>query len=52
MTPSSTKYDVDNYYNKIRSKGLTFGLSRDVSPDRSYLVPQLHKNPGPGKVIP
>jgi hypothetical protein len=25
-------------------------VSRDKSPDRSYLIPQLQKVPGPGKV--
>ena len=31
-------------------KGKTFGSSRDKSPDTSYLVPQIHKFPGPGQV--
>lgn len=35
-----------------KKKGRTFGCSRERSPDRSYLIPQIHKNPGPGQVIP
>jgi len=27
-----------------------FGMSREKSPDRSYLIPQLQKIPGPGQV--
>ena len=33
-----------------KARGKSFGLSRESSPDRSYLIPQLHKVPGPGKV--
>ena len=31
--------------------GKSFGTAREKLPDRSYLVPQLHKNPGPGLVL-
>ena len=31
--------------------GKSFGTAREKLPDRSYLVPQLHKVPGPGQVI-
>ena len=33
-----------------KKKGRTFGCSREKSPDRSYFIPQIHKNPGPGQV--
>lgn len=31
-------------------RGKSIGLSRDNIPDRSYLIPQMHKIPGPGQV--
>ena len=34
----------------MKHKGLSFGLSREVSPDQSYLIPQIHKHPGVGAV--
>jgi len=30
---------------------LSFGLSRELSPDQSYLIPQIHKHPGVGAVL-
>ena len=30
--------------------GKTFGLAREKLDDKSYLIPQLRKIPGPGKV--
>lgn len=32
-----------------KTRGKSFALSRDRSPDRSYLIPQLNKMPGPGQ---
>lgn len=49
-SPPSTKYNIKSDFDAQREKGKSFGLSRDSSPDRSYLVPQLHKMPGPGQV--
>lgn len=34
---------------KGKGKGQTFGLSREKMPNRSYLIPQLHKFPGPAQ---
>ena len=50
VSPPATKYNQKSFCDDSKKNGLTFGLSRDGSPDRSYLIPQLHKNPGPGKV--
>jgi len=30
--------------------GKTFGNCREKSPDRSYLIPQIHGHPGVGQV--
>ncbi len=51
VSPPSTKYNSKSFVDDSKKKGKSFGLSRELSPDRSYLIPQLHKNPGPGKVI-
>lgn len=48
--PSSALYNPDNFHEATKIRGKTFGLSRDVSPDQSYLVPQIHKHPGVGAV--
>lgn len=50
VSPPATKYNQKSFCDDSKKNGLTFGLSRDGSPDRSYLIPQIHKNPGPGKV--
>lgn len=50
MTPASNQYNTDNYHELLKSKGLSFALSRDQSPDQSYLIPQIHKHPGVGAV--
>lgn len=49
--PSCAGYDPNNFYEACKARGQTFGLSRDRSPDQSYLVPQIHKHPGVGAVI-
>ena len=51
-SPRATLYSHKSVFEEQTSKknGKSFGLSREKSPDRSYLIPQLHKNPGPGKV--
>lgn len=49
-TPASTQYNTNSYYEFTKFKGLSFGLSREQSPDRSYLIPQIHKHPGPDAV--
>ena len=49
--PPSSLYNPNTYYEHIKGKGLTFGLSRDKSPDQSYTIPQIHKHPGVGAVI-
>lgn len=51
VSPPSTKYKSKSFVDDSKKNGKTFGISRDLSPDRSYLIPQLHKNPGPGKVF-
>ena len=48
--PSSSLYNPNTYHEHIKGKGLTFGLSREQSPDQSYMVPQIHKHPGVGAV--
>lgn len=50
-TPPSNLYDPNTYYDFAKSKGLSFAISRDQSPDQSYLIPQIHKFPGPANVI-
>ena len=49
-SPSVTTYRHKSVFAENKNKGKTFGGSRDVSADRSYFVPQLHKVPGPGQV--
>lgn len=49
--PASNLYNANNYYNALRTKGTSFGLSREHSPDRSYLIPQIHCHPGPTNVL-
>ena len=49
--PSSALYDFNTYYQFIKNKGLSFRLSREVSPDQSYLIPQIQRHPGVGEVI-
>lgn len=46
-SPGSTKYSIKSIFDESKDRGKSFGVSRDKSPDRSYLIPQLHKNPGP-----
>lgn len=48
-SPPPTHYPMKSVFDE-KSKGRTFGVAREKSPDRSYLIPQLHKNPGPGQV--
>ena len=48
-SPVSTKYLHKSVFEENKNKGRTFGLSRNQSPDRSYLLTQLHKLPGPGQ---
>jgi hypothetical protein len=50
VSPPVTAYKQQSMFeeNKNKKKGKSFGLSRDQIPDRSYLIPQLHKMPGPG----
>ena len=50
MTPGSNHYNPDKYHELLKSKGLSFALSRDQSPDQSYLIPQIHTHPGVGAV--
>jgi hypothetical protein len=38
-------------FDKDRNKGITFGTEREKEPDRSYLIPQLSKFPGPADVV-
>ena len=47
-SPASTKYEFKSLFEE-KNRGKSFGLSRDKSPDRSYLIPQLEKMPGPGQ---
>jgi hypothetical protein len=49
FSPPPIQYHVETTLNDL-AKGKTFGCARDNSPDRSYLVPQNHKNPGVGQV--
>lgn len=49
-SPPSTKYLHRSVFEKNTNKGKSFGSSREGSPDRSYLIPQLQKIPGPGNV--
>jgi hypothetical protein len=48
-SPPSTKYVPKSVFEENKDKGNKFGVNRDQSPDRSYLIPQLHKVPGPGQ---
>ena len=48
--PPATAYKHQSLFeeNQSKGKGKSFGLSRDSIPDKSYLIPQLQKIPGPG----
>jgi hypothetical protein len=50
VTPGSNLYNPNSYYEHLRPKGLSFAVSRDQSPDQSYLIPQIHNHPGVGAV--
>lgn len=49
-SPPSTKYNTKSGFDENKMRGKSFGLGRDSSPDRSYLIPQLYKVPGPSQV--
>jgi hypothetical protein len=49
-TPGSNLYNPTAYNDFVKTKGLSFAVSRDQSPDQSYLIPQIHKHPGVGHV--
>lgn len=49
LSPPPIHYHVETTLSDL-SKGKTFGCARENSPDRSYLIPQNHKNPGVGQV--
>lgn len=49
-SPGATKYMHKSIFENSKARGKSFGLSRESSPDNSYLVPQIHKHPGPGQV--
>lgn len=49
-SPPSTLYMYKSVFEDGKNRGKSFGASRDRSPDRSYFIPQIHKNPGPGNV--
>ena len=49
--PPSSLYNANSYHEFVKNRGLTFGSSRDKSPDNSYLIPQIHKHPGVGTVF-
>jgi hypothetical protein len=48
-SPPPTHYLVKSLFEE-KKKGRTFGCAREKSPDRSYLIPQIQLNPGPGQV--
>lgn len=52
VSPRATLYSHKSVFDQDTStkRGKSFGLSREKSPDRSYLIPQIHKHPGPGNV--
>lgn len=50
VSPPSSKYIHKSIFENSEKRGRSFGCARDLSPDRSYLIPQLQKIPGPGKV--
>lgn len=50
VSPPSTKYNSKSFTDDSKKKGKTFGTSREISPDKSYLIPQIHKHPGPANV--
>ena len=49
-SPSVTTYTSKSVFEQNKGRGKSFGSARDRSPDTSYLIPQIHKNPGPGQV--
>lgn len=49
-SPPPTHYLFKSIFTE-KKKGKTFGCAREKSPDRSYLIPQIQANPGPGQVI-
>lgn len=51
VSPPATKYEIKTFLDESKEKGKSFGTTREKLPDNSYLVPQLHKVPGPGFVL-
>lgn len=50
-SPPVTKYKQKTFTDLSKNNGKSFGQARDKLPDNSYLVPQMHKMPGPGQVL-
>ena len=48
-TPAANNYQHKSVFEESKNHGKTFGGGR--SPDRSYLIPQKSKVPGPGQVV-
>jgi hypothetical protein len=51
VSPPVNTYNLKTFVEETKSKGKSFGTARDKLPDNSYLIPQMHKIPGPGAVI-
>lgn len=50
-SPGSTQYKHVSIFDESKKKGITFGLDRDSSPERSYITQQIIRYPGPGHVL-
>lgn len=49
-SPPPTRYNSKSFVEESKNLGKTFGTSRDYTPGRSYMMPQLN-TPGPSDVI-
>ena len=53
VSPRSSLYEKRSFIeeNKKKNRGHLFNVGREKLKDRSYLIPQLEKVPGPGQVF-
>jgi len=51
ISPPATSYQIKSFVEESKGKGNSFGTARDKIPDRSYLIPQMQRVPGPGTVF-
>lgn len=51
ISPPATSYLIKSFVEEGKGNGKSFGTAREKISDRSYLIPQMQKIPGPGAVL-